>query len=121
MDFGYTNGNCRQAASTQREAIKTFGVTKIWHDEKGDSGDFDHLTGEETGISRGDGNRVIVAEFHHLATNREDLLARVGLIHKRGAFVVEAMTGRSTEDRDCFAVMLLEATDFYRGGMSRVE
>ena len=119
--FGYVNGNCRQATSTQRAALEAFGVTKIWADAKGDSDDFDYLTGESTGIGRGDEIPVVVAEFHHLATNRADLLARIVLIHTRGSAIVEAATGRQSHDLRHLLDMVLEATDFYRGGMSKHE
>jgi hypothetical protein len=121
MMFGYANGSARKAIATQRETLEAFGVQKIWADEKGDDGDWLHLTGEGTGLSRGGPHEIVVAEFHLLATNRAGLLDRLKTIFERGAVVVEAMTGRRTSNQRDYADMLLEATDFYRGGMSKAE
>jgi hypothetical protein len=122
MIFGYANGNARRAVATQREVLEAFGVTRIWADEKGEAGDWEHLTGEQTGIGRDGPHSVVVAEFHLLATNRADLIERVLLVHARGSWIVEAATGRQTHDLAHLIHMLLEATDFYyQGGMSKAE
>lgn len=121
MMFGYANGSARKAISTQREVLEAFGVKKIWADEKGEDGDWLHLTGKETGLGRGGPHQVVVAEFHLLATNREDLANRLRTIFDRGSSVVEAATNRRTSNLGELVDMVLEAADYYRGGMSKAE
>jgi hypothetical protein len=121
MMFGYVNGSARKAVSAQREAIEALGINKIWQDNRGNTEEWNHLTGLETGIGRGGPHQIVVAEFHLLSTTRDGLLARLKTIFDRGSHVLEALTNRSTENNDEFAQMLLEATDYYRGGMSKAE
>jgi len=126
MNFGYANGNAKQAASTQAAALRAYDPKiKVWTEEKGASEDFDHIVDKrKTGscLARGSGHAVVVAEFHQLATNRDELTQRVQAIHKLGAVIIEVSSRRSTEDRADLAAMMVEALDYYRiGGMSKAE
>lgn len=123
MLFGYANGNARQAVSTQIEAIRSYNPKiKVGVEAKGSDEEFDRLIDareERKALGRGSGHSVVVAEFHHLATYADCLFERLKIIHEKGSFVVEAATGRSTEDRVALLDMAAEAIDFYRYKLTR--
>lgn len=127
MYYGYANGNCRQATSTQVEAIEAFRPgLKVAVEQKGSDDEWRFLVatdGKPKALGRGSGHFVVVANFHQLATNTEDLVERVNAVHARGSYIVEpGLEGkphRSTEDRVALVDMLIEAQDFYRKGISK--
>lgn len=127
MYYGYANGNCRQATSTQVEAIQAFRPKlPVAVEQKGGDDEWRFLIAEDgkpKALGRGRGHFVVVANFHQLATNTEDLVARVNAVHGRGSFIIEpGLEGkphRSTEDRVALVDMLIEAQDFYRKGISK--
>lgn len=122
MKFGYANKNCRQAVSTQIEAIQArFPGLKVGVEEKGEDDEFNHLIDTEkkgSCLGRGKGHQVVVAEFHHLATSRDQLAERLGTIHSLGSFVTEAKTGLSTEDRAVCPRLMVDAIEFYETGLT---
>jgi hypothetical protein len=132
MLFGYTNKNAKKSADSQAAVLRTYASNvRIWEEAKGETAEFDFITncGEDkpdgdVGLAVPDPDEthaVLVDEFHHLATTWVALQERVERIHRFNAFVIEAASGRSTEDRVSFARMLQEAQDFYRSGMTRKE
>lgn len=119
MIWGYVNGNCKQATKTQIATIQTYDKTlKPIVDQKGSSDEWDAFFGKDVFLNRGEGHKIVVAEFHHLATNRDVLVERVVEVHKRGSFIVEARSGRSTEDRAVMPVLLANSFAFYEDGMT---
>lgn len=127
MYYGYANGNCRQATSTQVEAIQAFRPgLRVAVEEKGSDDEWRFLVaadGKPKALGRGSGHFVVVANFHQLATNTEDLVARVNAVHSRGSYILEpGLEGkphRSSEDRVALVDMVIEALDFYRKGISK--
>lgn len=120
MDYGYANGNAKMATSTQIEIIGArFPKLKVAIEAKGSKDEFKFLT-EADGrtLRRGKGHRIVVAEFHHLARNRDELTERVVAIHALGSFVVDAKTGKSTEDRADCPRLMNDAIYFYETGLS---
>jgi hypothetical protein len=120
MDFGYANGNAKMATSTQVEIINAqFPNLKVAIEAKGSKDEFNSLTQEENRtIRRGTGHRIVVAEFHHLASNRDELVERLAAIHVLGSFVLEAKGGKSTEDSAQTPLLLNSAIYFYETGLT---
>jgi len=126
MLFGYANGNAKQATSAQVAALRSYDPKiKVWIEPQGSFEEFDHIVDRKKQgacLGRGSNHAVAVAEFHQLATNRDELTQRVQAIHKLGAVIIEVSSRRSTEDRADLAAMMVEALDYYRmGGMSKAE
>lgn len=108
MIWAYVNGNCKQATKTQIATIEAYDKTLAPIVEpKGSDTEWNAFFLPMRFLNRETGHKIVVAEFHHLATNRDDLAERVAAVHALGSFIVEAKTGRSTENpAECPRLML---------------
>lgn len=122
MLYGYANGNCKRPASTQIATInERFPKLKVGIEEKGSKDEYEFLIDvkkSNKALGRGKGHSVVVAEFHDLATNRDDLVERVTAIHMLGSFIIRASDGLSTEHGAC-ARLVVDAIEFYESGLTR--
>lgn len=123
LEYGYANGNAKMATSSQVEIITAmFPKLKVAIEQKGSKDEWDFLIdAKKTGakaLGRGKGHRVVVAEPHHLARNRDEFVERLAAIHALGSFLVEAKTGRSTEDPAECPRLVNNTIYFYETGLS---
>lgn len=119
MEYGYANGNAKMATSSQVEIINArFPDLDVAIDKKGDKGEWEAFFNENAFLNRGTGHRIVVAEFHHLAANRDELVERVAAVHALGSFIVEAKFGKSTEHPAMCPVLINNAIYFYETGLS---
>lgn len=119
MEYGYANGNAKMATSSQVEIINArFPTLKVAIDPKGSKSEWKAFFAEQAFLNRGTGHRIVVAEFHHLASNRDELVERVAAVHALGSFIVEAKGGKSTEQPAMCPVLINNAIYFYETGLS---
>lgn len=122
MLLGYVLPDSRHPAAPQQKALIDFGVAKgkIWTEadrKKGaDYPEFEHLTGEHSGVARQKDSAVVVRDAHRLASNRDDWRRHLELIHKRGGHLVEARTGRKSQDALALLAMWIETVAYFDGG-----
>lgn len=123
MLYGYANGNAKRPTSRQVETInERFPKLKVGIEEKGSKDEYEFLIDAKKtnkALGRGKGHSVVVAEFHDLATNRDDLVERVATIHGLGSFIIQASDGLSTEDRANCPRLVVDAIEFYESGLTR--
>lgn len=120
MDYAYVNGNDRKMApSTQTEIIKNrFPKLAVVAEPKGSDDEWNAFFGKNVFLNRGKGHRIVVAEFRHLATGRDELTERVIAVHAAGSFIVQASDGRSTETPGVSERLLVDAIYSYETGLS---
>lgn len=119
MEYGYANANAKMAASTQIEIIRDkFPKLQVVTEPKGSKDEWNAFFGKQVFLNRGTGHRIVIAEFHHLASNRDELIERVAAVHERGSWIMEAKTGRSTENPAMCPVLINNAIYFYETGLS---
>lgn len=119
MIWAYVNGNCKQAPKTQIATIEAYDKTlRPIIEPKGSDDEWNAFFGKEVFLNRDKGHKIVVAEFHQLATNRDDLAERVAAVHALGSFIVEASSGKSTEDRANCPLFMVNAIYTYETGLS---
>jgi hypothetical protein len=119
MDYGYANGNAKMATSTQLEIIAArFPNLKVGVEPKGSKEEWEVFFIPGAFLNRGNGHRIVVAEFHNLATNRDELVERIAAVHALGSFIVEAKGGKSTEESAQIPLLLNNAIYFYETGLT---
>lgn len=119
----YIRPDARFSAARQRTAIEALGkkiaATYVEIDRRRD----DNFPERDAWISSlRPGNIAVVSDFHRLATTADTLKEVRSAIHQAKAVIVEASTGRRSDDPESLADMTHEAVDLYRRrGLTKAE
>lgn len=116
MLYGFGLESKRFPAAPQRAALLKFGVDekRVIIEARSESEEFEYLV--DRSLRQGEPDAAVaVHRFHLLAPGAGELQRRIKLIHAKGAVIVEAASGRRSDDAGALADMVFEAHEVYTG------
>jgi len=120
---GYVRPEPRFSAAKQRPVLLQAGVGErvIYQEDVRRRGDgFPERDQAISDLRTNSKDILVVSDYHRLATSAEDLKAVRAALRAKGAIVLEARTGRRSDNPEDYADMVDEARDFWaQRGMTK--